>query len=746
MCITIIQAMKNKKQSPENQSKDTEFENLILHRAISASNQWIMLENPDGKISVIGGAFEKMTGYQSNPANRFDLLKHLFDDRERNLFLSRTKFNRENQPRYQMQFRIRTKNGSKRWIDHQAEKYHDEGGRFLGWVSVNRDVTESNSSLLNMVCENMNEAVMVGEIICNDMGEPDDYRIVMVNKAHEKQTGLENHQLIGKRIRQIFPNIESSWIERFGKVALEGQPIRFEDYNHNTGRYYELNCHQPVHGQFAVIFTDVTTQKNIEIRLRKNEQLYQSIVNTQKELICRFRPDTTLVFVNRAYCNNFGKTEKDLLGSKFIQFIPDEAHQDVMDHIRELLATGGRKKNIHQVILPGNIIAWYEWTNYVVESGGDRTELLSVGYNITEQFNTEKQLLDTIRRFNTISEYSNTVYWEVDENGLYNYVSEGCRNIYGYSRDELVGKLYFYDLHPEENREDFKKKAFKVFEREGKFDDFHGKLITKDGELKWISTSGLPVYDHKGAFIGYRGSDMDITLRKKQQDIINRNMMQIKGYQLKLQRLNLALAESEENVKKDVAQFLHDEIGQVLSAMHIQLSFLDGNDDQEMREQIIKSIKPQLGKAIDQCREMTYELSPPVLKNYGINEAIKWKLNEVQTNHGINTRFKSSIDRLEVDGKIKLMVFRIVTELINNVVKHAAATSLNVVIKPDGKGVSFLVHDNGKGFDYDYHKDLSSNNSFGLFNIRERLSFLEGKLTIDSGKKGTKAVVFCPVK
>jgi len=114
-------------------------------------------------------------------------------------------------------------------------------------------------------------------------------------------------------------------------------------------------------------------------------------------------------------------------------------------------------------------------------------------------------------RFSQIAEQSREMIWEVDADGLYTYVSHNCKQLTGYSPEELTGKKHFYDLCPEEGRDAFRQAAFEVFERKELFRKLRNAVVTKDGREVWVSTNGKPVLDDNGRLLGYCGSDYDIT-------------------------------------------------------------------------------------------------------------------------------------------------------------------------------------------------------------------------------------------
>jgi len=137
---------------------------------------------------------------------------------------------------------------------------------------------------------------------------------------------------------------------------------------------------------------------------------------------------------------------------------------------------------------------------------------------MAEQFTTELRTSD--ERFTQIVEQSATIAWEVDPQGLYTYVSQVSEPVLGYRPDELMGRMHFYDLHPESGREAFKAAAFAVFERKQAFQNLVNAVQTKDGRQVWLSTNGLPLLNADGSFRGYRGADTDVTERKRAEEIL----------------------------------------------------------------------------------------------------------------------------------------------------------------------------------------------------------------------------------
>ena len=146
--------------------------------------------------------------------------------------------------------------------------------------------------------------------------------------------------------------------------------------------------------------------------------------------------------------------------------------------------------------------------------------------DITQRKQAEVALHRSEERFAQITAQSRELIWEVDSRGLFTYVSPACLALLGYAPGELVGKLHFYDLHPEAGRAAFRAAAFQVFAPRLAFTDLEHPMVCQDGRVLEVLTNGVPFFDPQGAFCGYRGSDKDITALKRAEADLQRERLQ----------------------------------------------------------------------------------------------------------------------------------------------------------------------------------------------------------------------------
>jgi len=143
------------------------------------------------------------------------------------------------------------------------------------------------------------------------------------------------------------------------------------------------------------VVIDITERKEAEEALRESEERYRNVVETQTELICRYLPDTTLTFVNDAYCRYFGRSREDLVGTKFIDLIPEHARAEALSHVQMLTATRRTVTYEHRVISQHGRSAWQQWTDHAISNSDGRIiEIQGVGRDITELKQAKREARD----------------------------------------------------------------------------------------------------------------------------------------------------------------------------------------------------------------------------------------------------------------------------------------------------------------------------------------------------------------
>lgn len=159
-------------------------------------------------------------------------------------------------------------------------------------TKISEDIPESINEQENryqLLFNEMTAGFAVHDIICNEKGIPIDYRFIEVNPAFEKFTGLSAKKITGKTLLEVLPQSESSWIERYGKVALTGEPIEFEAFSKELDKYYNVKAFCPQKGSFAVIFNDITeivkNREEMNQRIDELELFYKATIDREKRIV-----------------------------------------------------------------------------------------------------------------------------------------------------------------------------------------------------------------------------------------------------------------------------------------------------------------------------------------------------------------------------------------------------------------------------------------------------------------------------
>jgi signal transduction histidine kinase len=222
---------------------------------------------------------------------------------------------------------------------------------------------------------------------------------------------------------------------------------------------------------------------------------------------------------------------------------------------------------------------------------------------------------------------------------------------------------------------------------------------------------------------------------------------QVCAYQDKLQSLTSELFLSEERERRRIATNLHDQIGQTLAFAKFKIKALRQWAAAAGLDHLLDEVKGLVEQAISDTRSLTFELSPPVLYELGLVAAIEWLARKTQQEHGITVRFHDDGQVKPLDEDFRVVLFQVVRELLVNVVKHAQARHVNILMRRDSDALRIVVEDDGIGFaPSEKQSYAASSTGFGLFNIRERLNYLGGQMKIKSERGyGTRITLLAPL-
>ncbi len=232
--------------------------------------------------------------------------------------------------------------------------------------------------------------------------------------------------------------------------------------------------------------------------------------------------------------------------------------------------------------------------------------------------------------------------------------------------------------------------------------------------------------------ISFIKSEIDALLLQK-----DKAEAELLDYQSRLKKLSVQLSMAEERQRRELASQLHEKIGQDLFVAYMQISAMEKSGEFGK----LAEVKAHIQKIIRETKTLTFDLSPPVLYDFGIREALESLAESVNSKYGLAVwpRFEGDMDHLS--DEIKIILYRSINELIHNSVKHAHSEQIRICIKNCRQCLQVEVSDDGRGFALP-----SAGEGFGLFDIREKMSHLGGHMEIRSAPgKGTTVCLSVPL-
>jgi|GEM_PF-2421897 len=257
--------------------------------------------------------------------------------------------------------------------------------------------------------------------------------------------------------------------------------------------------------------------------LWEREAFISSIVNDLPALVCRNKPDGKIEFVNKAYCDYFGKTAEQLIGTNFYNLIPKNEHEMVRNNLSKLSYDIPVLQHEHQVIDPGSNKLWQRWTNRAICDEQRRVILLvAYGEDITQSKINENKLREQAVLLEEMGQLAKIGAWEFDVKSGEGTWTEQVSWIHDMTTDEMTNKQIGLEFYQGKYREAIEQAIEEAIEQ-GKPYDLELQLTTRKNKKKWVRTIGKPISDDGKKITKIRGSIQDITEKKDSENKLKRS-------------------------------------------------------------------------------------------------------------------------------------------------------------------------------------------------------------------------------
>jgi len=356
----------------------------------------------------------------------------------------------------------------------------------------------------------------------------------------------------------------------------------------------------------------------------------------------------------------------------------------------------------------------------------------------------EKFIAEIIDNESLLNETENLAHigsWQSDLVNRTTYWSDETFRIFEYEPKEITPSFenLIKSVHPED-KEYVKKIAADVligFESR----KFNFRIIRKDGSVKYIRSELLVERNEEGFPIRITGFNQDVTETRMAVEELRNSREQLRALAAHLQNIR-------EQERTAIAREIHDELGQVLTSLKMNLTLvgksISSNETISNRKELqdeIDSMKQIIDGSVKRIKKIITELRSEVLDNLGLVPAIEWHISEFIKSSGIEVNFENLWGDIELNKDISIAVYRILQEALTNVGRHSKATKVTVKTEKNGNNFMMEIQDNGVGIKQESSKEPKS---FGVLGMRERAIILGGDFALENCEPGTRLTVNIP--
>jgi len=484
---------------------------------------------------------------------------------------------------------------------------------------------------------------------------------------------------------------------------------------------------------------EIVQRKAAEKELRKSEERYRSIYHNTPAMLHSIDIKGRLVRVSDNWLEALGYRRDEVIGRGLIDFLNEESGKYAVEEVfPDFFRTGYCKDIPYQFVKKNG-----EKIDILLSAIGDRDlegnviQSLAVSIDVTDRIRVEKALKHTkealslyskdlerqvrkrTREITSILKYTPAVVYIKDNNGKYILVNSRYEELFNVKNEVVQGKTD-YEILPQRVADQFRDNDLKVLaDRQPCQLEEH--IPQADGEHTYFSVK-FPLYNEAGLTNGVCGILTDITALKKAQD--------------QLRRLSGSIMNNQEKERGAIARELHDELGQLLTALQMDAVWFRGRlkEKDPTAAKRADSMCHLIDRTIEEVRGLAFKLRPGVLDKLGLVDALELYTADFERRTGVTCVFENR-NVPSIDDTVATAAYRIAQEALTNVARHSFANRVDFFLEGRGGELILDVVDNGKGFNI---KGLSETEGLGLVGMRERANLVGGILDVRSEHgKGT---------
>ena len=561
-----------------------------------------------------------------------------------------------------------------------------------------------------------------------------------MNAVAGEMLALDPQGMIGRSMWTDFPNDQDGSLRNACKRAItrqeyvcleaywpsDGRPDSPSD-GRSPGRWMEYNIHPSASG-ISVVFKDITGRKQAEEEWHKAELQYHALIEQASDAIMITDKEGNFIEANPSMCDLVGYSREELRGTHVSSLIdPEQLKTDPFRLDRN--AAGQPELRERRMVHRNGTIIDVEANVKLAPDG----RLLAILRNVTERKRIIQQMLKEQAMSDSIINSLPGIFLLREYQGKNLRWNKQFEEISGYSASEIPD-LDVYSFYEEDEQVNVRQRVQKMLVT-GK-SSAEVRIVPKGGDrIPFLLTAITLQLDGKTCVMVM---GFDISERKKAEEELHLANEQLRHLSAHLQNIR-------EEERKGIALEIHDELGQQLTALKMDLAWMMKKCS---REQLLldrlSGMDTLIDHTIDTVRRISSELRPSILDDLGLAEALDWQSTEFEKRFLIPSRFHCQVPDLGIDAAIVTGLFRIYQESLTNIARHAEAGCVSGSLRLVNGDLVLEITDDGKGFD---PEAAGKKGGFGLLGIKERTAMMGGQSSVSSSPgAGTTITVCVPLK
>jgi len=689
----------------------------------------IFRSTPEGRILLVNPALARMLGYGSpDDLRELDLARDIYlRPEDRAALIARYEGSAEP---WTAEVEWRNRDGTPLWVQISAHAVPDDAGHALYFEAFVQDVTERHLSVDALRLSEARYRALATNLPDTSVFLYDhDLRYVLVDGSSLAGVGTSKEALEGRTIFEVLPADMCERLAPLRRAALAGEIVEFEESY--GGRIHAVHLLPIRDASGAVVYgmgvaLDITERKENDTRLR-------AIIDAEPECVKVLDGAGHVLTMNPAGLAMVeADTPEQIVGQNVLRVVAPEYHKAFTDLSRRVLA-GETGTLEFEIIGFKGTRRWLE-THAVPLRGpqGQIHSVLGITRDVTKRKHAEQALRESQERLQLVARATNDAVWDWDLVTDELWWGDGFLKMFGYAPEEIEQSVesWYSRLHPDDGERVMTGIRAAIDGGETSWSDEY-RFRHRDGRYAEIYDRGYVIHDAHRRPVRMVGSMMEVSERKRTE--------------AQLRSLAARLEAIREEERTRIAREIHDEVGQALTALKMDLAWLGKKVPARgapVRMKLL-GMESVIDATMDALHRILAELRPGVLDDLGLPAAIRWLAEEFKRRTEISCTVHMTGGEPGLDSGQATAVFRILQEALTNVARHAQAGHVEIRLHVLPTAFELVVTDDGRGITAE---ELEATGTLGILGMRERALTWHGRVTVHGEPgHGTTVRVFMPV-